>query len=236
MGAVIDVSNLTKTYGSLKAVNNVSLSVEQGEIFGLIGPNGAGKSTMIRLLTGQSAPDHGSIRVLDTNVIEKPVSSRKQVGVIPEQEVPPSFLTSEEYLRFVSEIRHVKDAEKKMKHWFEFLSFDSQKHKLSKDLSRGTRQKLMMSQAFFFEPKLAFIDEPLVNLDPLIQKKVKTFFKDYTKQGNTIFLCTHVLSIAQELCDRVAFMHNGHIVKTERVKTLITNYGTLEHAFERILS
>ena len=210
----IHVSNLTKKYGNLTALDNVSFEVKSGTLFGLLGPNGSGKSTMIKCLTGQIKPTEGKINVLGTDVLAEPVRVRENIGIIPEQENPPSFLTAEEYMYFVGKIRNLdrKDIESETKKWFKFLEFDSQRDILCKDLSRGTRQKLMFAQAFLHKPKLAFIDEPLINLDPIIQKNVKDFLLDEVKKGHTIFFSTHILEVAEEICNEVAILHQGKMI------------------------
>lgn len=222
----INVSNLTKKYGELTALNDVSLDVESGILFGLLGPNGSGKSTMIKCLTGQIKPTSGNIGVLGTDVVKEPVDVREKIGIIPEQENPPSFLTAEEYLYFVGRIRRLdrKDIEQETKKWFRFLEFESQRNILCKDLSRGTRQKLMFAQAFMHKPKLAFIDEPLINLDPIIQKSVKDFLLDEVKKGHTIFFSTHILEIAEEICDKVAILHLGNLIYVGKPKKDLTRF------------
>ena len=235
MKTVIEAREVSKSYGKIRAVKKVSLQVRKGEVFGLIGPNGAGKTTIVKILTGQTRPDKGSVNVLGVDVLKNPVKARERVGIIPEHEIPPSFLNCEEYLQFAAQIRGLKGLTNNIREWLEFLKFKNEKNKLSKDLSRGTRQKLMISQAFFFEPELVFIDEPLVNLDPLIQRKFKKFLRKYVKKGGTVFLCTHVLSMAEEVCDTVGFINEGEIIKTASVKDLLEKYDDLENAFVRII-
>ena len=210
--AVVEASGLAKAYGSIKALDGVDLKVEAGELFGLLGPNGAGKTTMIRSMTGQIRPDSGTVSVLGVDPAKDPVRARSLIGIVPEQETPPSFLTAEEYLHFVAKIRNLGDVDKRCGHWFRLLDFEDQRDMLCKDLSRGTRQKLMISQAFLHEPRLAFIDEPIVNLDPLVQKKVKDFFRDYVRKGGTIFFSTHVLEIAEEICTRIGIIDKGKMI------------------------
>jgi len=200
MVCVIEIKKLSKSFGQLKAVKNLNLSVKKGEFFGLLGPNGSGKTTTIRILTGQLMPTSGTASVLGVSVLKDPIKVRELVGIIPERETPPSFLTSVEYLHFVGKIRHLDNIEEKCNWWFEFLKFEDVKDVLCKDLSLGTRQKLMFAQAFLHEPEVAFIDEPLINLDPVIQKKVKDYLKDFAGRGGTVFFSTHVLEIAEELC------------------------------------
>lgn len=214
---MIQVKGLSKSYGQTKAVDGVDFSIGKGELFGLLGPNGSGKTTMIKMLTGQIKPTSGTLKVHGINVLEDPLRVRELVGVIPEQETPPSFLTAEEYLHFVAKIRKMEHYEEVCDKWFEFFDFGDQKNSLCKDLSRGTRQKLMFAQAFLHEPELAIIDEPLINLDPVMQKKVKDFLKGYVNNGGTIFISTHILEIAKEICTSIGIIYRGKLVFTGRL-------------------
>jgi ABC-2 type transport system ATP-binding protein len=214
---MIEVKNLSKSYGKTKAVDCMNLSIGKGELFGLLGPNGSGKTTMIKMLTGQIRPTSGTLKVHGINVLKEPLRVRELVGVIPEQETPPSFLTAEEYLHFVAKIRKMEYYEEACDKWFEFFDFGDQRNSLCKDLSRGTRQKLMFAQAFLHEPELAIIDEPLINLDPVMQKKVKDFLRDYVNNGGTIFISTHILEIAKEICTSIGIIYRGKLVYTGRL-------------------
>lgn len=231
MAQVISVDNLVKDYGTVKAVQGVSFSVGSGEIFGLIGPNGAGKTTIIKSLTGQIRPTSGRVSVLGIDAVADPVGVRAKVGIIPEQESPPSFLTAEEYLSFVAEIRGLTDASSRFDEWFRRLDFNGQRNVLCKDLSRGTRQKLMVAQAFIHRPPLVFIDEPLVNLDPIAQKRVKDFLKGYAKEGNTVFICSHLLESVEELCEEVAILKKGKVVAEGHIHDLLKRKEHLEELF-----
>jgi ABC-2 type transport system ATP-binding protein len=212
MATVIEVRGLTKQYGETVALNNVSLEVPAGALFGLLGPNGSGKSTTIRMLSGQTRPTAGTATVLGIDAAADPVGVRRQIGIIPEQETPPSFLTAEEYLAFIGSIRGLEAADEAADWWFEFLDFDDKRDVLCKDLSRGTRQKLMFAQAFLHRPTLALIDEPLVNFDPIVQHQVKEFLVEYVRQGNTVFLSTHILEVAEEVCTGYAILHRGRLL------------------------
>ena len=228
---VIKADGLTKMYGDLVAVNHVNLSVEKGALYGLLGPNGSGKSTMIKMLTGQIRPTTGSATVLGINVQKEPVGVRENVGIIPEQETPPSFLTASEYLQFVGAIRKVPEIDERSAWWFDFLDFADKKDVLCKDLSRGTRQKLMFAQAFIHKPELALIDEPLINFDPIMQHVVKDYLRDYVKAGNTIFLSTHILEVAEEICSGFAILHKGNLLHTGTVADLISEHRHLDEFF-----
>lgn len=233
---MIEIRNLSKSYGNTRAVNDVSLSIGKGELFGLLGPNGSGKTTMIKMLTGQIKPASGSIRVHGVDVLEDPIRVRELVGVVPEQETPPSFLTAEEYLHFVAKIRNMEQYEEACEKWFEFFDFDDQKNSLCKDLSRGTRQKLMFAQAFLNEPELAIIDEPLINLDPVMQRKVKDFLKGYVKSGGTIFISTHILEIAKQICTSIGIIYKGKLVHTGRLDDPVLQGRNFEEFFLELVS
>lgn len=228
---VIKADGLTKMYGDLVAVNHVNLSVEKGALYGLLGPNGSGKSTMIKMLTGQIRPTTGTATVLGINVQKEPVGVREHVGIIPEQETPPSFLTASEYLQFVGAIRKVPEIDERSAWWLDFLDFADKKDVLCKDLSRGTRQKLMFAQAFIHKPELALIDEPLINFDPIMQHVVKDYLRDYVKAGNTIFLSTHILEVAEEICSGFAILHKGNLLHTGTVADLTAEHRHLDEFF-----
>ena len=231
MAVVLEAKNLTKRYGDVIAVDNVSLAVEKGALFGLLGPNGSGKTTMIKMLTGQTRPTGGSATVLGLDVVQDPIGVRDRVGIIPEQETPPSFLTATEYLDFVGEVRKIQDVGKKADWWFDFLEFGEKRDVLCKDLSRGTRQKLMFTQAFLHQPALALIDEPLINFDPIMQRKVKDYLADYARRGNTIFISTHILGIAEEICSGFAILHKGKLLHTGTVADLAAQQQHLDDFF-----
>jgi ABC-2 type transport system ATP-binding protein len=233
MTTILEAQGLCKNYGDVAAVDAVSLSVQEGALFGLLGPNGSGKTTMIKMLTGQVRPTGGSATVLGLDVTRDPVEVRNRVGIIPEQETPPSFLTSMEYLRFVGAVRKIPDIEEKADWWFDFLEFRDKRDVLCKDLSRGTRQKLMFAQAFIHEPALALIDEPLINFDPIMQDVVKEYLAGYVKNGRTIFLSTHILEVAEEICSEFAILHKGKLLHTGPVAELT---GRGEHLPQFFLS
>ncbi len=233
MVMVIESQGLTKQFGDTMAVDNVTLSVPQGSLFGLLGPNGSGKTTMIKMLTGQIRPTNGQMTVLGLNVLNDPIGVRNSVGIIPEQETPPSFLTAMEYLAFVGAVRKIPDIKEKAAWWFRFLEFEDKRDVLCKDLSRGTRQKLMFAQAFLHKPVLALIDEPLINFDPIMQRKVKEYLAEYVKSGGTIFISTHILEIAEEICTGFAILHKGKLLYSGAISELS---GKKQHLSEFFFS
>ncbi|WP_414837315.1 ABC transporter ATP-binding protein [Candidatus Nanosalina sp. VS9-1] len=208
--SLIEVKGLKKSFGDVKALDGIDLEVEEGEIVGVLGPNGAGKSTLIQILTGQMKSDAGTAEILGIDPSENPVEAREKMGILPEREDPPSFLTGSEYLDFVSDTR---DTEIDKQAWIERLNMEGKMDSQTRNLSKGERQKLMITQAFFHDPEIVFIDEPLVNLDPVVQEEAKKVFKERRDNGGTVFLCTHVISLAEEVCDRVFFLKDGKITR-----------------------
>ena len=213
MTAVL-AEELTKTYGDFRALDGLSLSVDSGELFGFLGPNGAGKTTTIGVLTGQLTPDGGRASVLGTDPTTDPVETRRRIGVLPEQESPPSFMTPREYLSFVGTVRGLDDdrVDERIEDWADRLSYREKLDTLNTDLSRGQQQKVMITQAFLHEPGVVFIDEPLANLDPIIQERVKRVVVDYADRGNTVFLSTHHIEVAEEVCTRVGIVNEGRLI------------------------
>ncbi len=235
MTAVL-AEELTKTYGDFRALDGLSLSVDGGELFGFLGPNGAGKTTTIGVLTGQLLPDSGRASVLGTDPTTDPVETRRRVGVLPEQESPPSFMTPREYLQFVGTVRDIDDdrVDDRVAAWADRLAFREKLDTLNTDLSRGQQQKVMITQAFLHEPGVVFIDEPLANLDPIIQERVKRFVVDYADRGNTVFLSTHHIEVAEEVCTRVGIVNEGRLIARERPADLAGSESLLETFLENV--
>ena len=208
----IETEELTKRYGDLDALDGLSLSVDEGEFYALLGPNGSGKTTTIEILTGQREPTSGTARVLGNDPVTDPIAVRSDVGILPEREDPPSFLTPREYLEFVAEVRELIDVDERIERWADRLAFEGSLDNLATTLSEGQRQRVMLAAAFLHDPDLVFIDEPLVNLDPIMQEQVKRHLAEYCEAGNTIFLSTHYVDVAAELCTRVGIVTDGRLV------------------------
>jgi len=224
--AAVETTNLRKEYGEVVALGGLDLTVERGELYGLLGPNGSGKTTTIEILTGQRTPTTGSASVLGTDPVAEPVGVRESIGILPEREDPPSFLTPREYLAFVGDVRGIDGVEERIERWAEKLAFRGVLDTLSTDLSEGERQRVMLAQVFIHEPDLVFIDEPLVNLDPLMQADVKSHLREYCEAGTTLFLPTHFMEVAEQLCTRVGIIDDGALVAERDPTTL--DAGLLE--------
>lgn len=206
---LIKASDISKSYPDFE-LSDVNLQVEEGEIVGVLGPNGAGKSTLMQVLTGQEKRDSGELEVMGVDPEDDSVELRRRIGVLPEREDPPSFLTGKEYLEFVADVRS------EAMDWEFPERMNLNDHLLSqqtRELSKGERQKLMVIQAFFHQPELVFIDEPLINLDPLIQEEVKNVFREHRDRGGSMVLSTHLVSLAEEICDRVVFLRDGKVIE-----------------------
>jgi ABC-2 type transport system ATP-binding protein len=210
----VETTDLTRRYGDVTALDALSLSVGRGELYGLLGPNGAGKSTTINVLTGQLRPDSGEARVAGVDPVAKPVEARRRVGVLPESGRPPSFLTVREYFDFVAAARDMATGtlDDRVAAWADRLAFERKLDTLCADLSQGERQKVLITQAFVHEPTVVFIDEPLTSLDPIVQERVKRHVRDYVDAGNTVFLSTHFVSVAEEICTRVGIVDRGRLL------------------------
>ena len=218
---VITCTNLSKKYDEVLALNSVDIQIESGEFFGLLGPNGAGKTTFLKILTGQIQATRGEASIFGMEIGENVLDVKKKIAIVPEQESPPSFLTPREVLEMVTSIR--KTEEPKIDYWIEFFELEAMEGRVCRNLSRGQKQKVMLAAAFISEVKLMFLDEPFINLDPIVQTKVRDWLAEYVRKGGTVFLNTHLLENAQRLCDRAAIIHNGKVIAQGTPASLIRN-------------
>src|SRR4030066_2201102 len=151
---VLEAKDVVKEFGGMKALDRVSVSVDKGDFYGFFGPNGAGKSTLIRILTGQLEPTSGSVNVLGIDVMKEPLKVKELIGIVPEVESPPSYLTGYKYLYFVGKVRRLDNLEDRIERWLSFFDLDSKKGTICKDMSKGMRQKIMLASAFIHGPAL----------------------------------------------------------------------------------
>ena len=234
--SLVVAKDLGKRYGDFVALHPLNVKVSSGEFFGVFGPNGAGKSTFIKLLTGQLRPSIGAVEVLGIDAAKDPQKLKANIGIVPESESPPSYLTPSEFLQFVGKLRGVDDLENKVEHWMDWFGLQEKRDTMCKDLSKGQRQKVMLAAAFIHKPKLLFLDEPFANLDPIYQRKCRQWLLDHVKEGGTIFLCSHVLEMAERMCNRMAIINDGKVLAAGTVKGLKTSEEeTLEDVFIRLV-
>jgi ABC-2 type transport system ATP-binding protein len=228
--------DMGKRYGDFVALHPLNVEVHSGEFFGVFGPNGAGKSTFIKLLTGQLRPSIGQIEILGIDAEDSPQKLKANIGIVPESESPPSFLTPAEFLQFVARLRGLDNLEQNVEHWLDWFGLQEKRDTMCKDLSKGQRQKVMLASAFIHKPKLLFLDEPFANLDPIYQRKCREWLLEHVKEGGTIFLCSHVLEMAERMCNRMAIINNGKVLAAGTVTGLKENENeTLEDVFIRLV-
>jgi ABC-2 type transport system ATP-binding protein len=210
----VDIRNVTKRYNELVAVNNMNLTIQTGEIFALLGPNGSGKSTTLKMLMGLVQPTAGEISVLGLDVLKDPVEVKQQVGYVPESPNIYEFLTGIEYLDFIADIYGVPTDEKKQRitEYLKALQLEGREGDMINSYSDGMKKKISLISAFLHKPKLLILDEPLNALDPRSARIVKDLLHELKAQGVTTILSTHVLEIAEALCDRIAIMYQGNIL------------------------
>ena len=232
----IEVKDLYKSYGSVKVLRGVSLIVEEGEIYGLFGLNGAGKTTLLRVITGQISADSGEAYTSGIPFSD-PIGIKRSVGIVPEAESPPTFLTAREALELVCRIRDLDQLQDRVEEWLDFFDLGSKANILCRDLSKGQRQKIMLASAFIHEPKLLLLDEAFINLDPIYQKKIREYIQGLADGGRTVFMCTHILEIAEKLCTKVAVIDGGRIVAHGTINELRVQADEgLEEIFIRSVS
>jgi len=210
---VIDIRNLTKKYGEFIAVNDLSLSVKPGEIFGFLGPNGAGKTTTIRIMAGLSLPTSGQVLVGGIDVAENGVAAKAMSGYVPDRPYLYEKLTGRELLQFVVNLygREWSDCEARALEMLAYFELADWVDARIENLSHGMKQKLVIVAALVHDPKVLIIDEPMVGLDALAQRQVKLLFRRLAEEKKTVFLTTHTLSVAEAVCDRIAIIHRGRI-------------------------
>ena len=216
----IEINNLTKTYGKARGITNVSFDVEEGEIFGFIGPNGAGKSTTIRTLLSLIYPTSGSAKIFGKDCIEFGPEINKEIGYLPSEVFYYDNMKVIDLLNYSASF-YKKDCRKRIKELAEIMNLDL--NKKIDDLSYGNKKKVGIVQGLLHEPKLIMLDEPTSGLDPLMQQKFFDLLKAENKKGATILFSSHVLSEVQKMCERVAIIKEGKIIKIERISDLKEN-------------
>ena len=237
---MIQLIELTKNFGQLVAVNHVNLHVKRGEIFGFLGPNGAGKTTTIKMLTGLLKPTSGKALIDGYDVVSHPMEAKQVIGFIPDQPFIYEKLTGVEFLKFIGSLFGMKkeDIQWRSSDLLSLFELDGWGEELIESYSHGMKQRLVMSAALLHNPKVIIVDEPMVGLDPKGINLVKSVFRQKSREGVTIFLSTHTLEIAQELCHRLGIVNRGKLIAMGTLSELMTaleeetgQTGTLESLF-----
>jgi len=221
-GLAVELKDVVKRYSEIVAVNGLNLAIKPGEIFGLLGPNGSGKSTTLKMLLGLVQPDTGSVNVLGVDVKKDPLSVKRAVGYAPESPRLYEFLTGIEYLDFIGDIYDIPSSEKKDRiiEYLKALQLEGREGDMINSYSEGMKRKIALISAFLHKPKLLILDEPLNGLDPRAARIVKDFLHELKLQGVTTIMSTHVLEIAQALCDRIGIMYQGKLLALGSIEEL----------------
>jgi len=209
----VKLTSVSKRYGDITAVDYLDLEVKKGEIFGLLGPNGSGKSTTLKMILGLVKPDSGSVNVLGINVEDDPVAVKRKVGYVPESPRVYEFLTGLEFLDFTGDIFEMRMEEKKkrVEEFLKALDLEGREGDMISSYSEGMKQKVVIISAIMHRPELLLLDEPLSGLDPKSARIVKDLLREMASQGVTTIMSTHILEIAQAMCDRIAIMYDGRL-------------------------
>ena len=229
---MLEIKNLTKTYGTKKAVDNLSLTVKDGELCAFIGKNGAGKTTTIKCVCGIIDFDNGEIIVNGKNIKQEPLDAKQTFAYIPDNPSMYDFMTAISYLNFVCDIYKVnkKDRRERIEMYASLFEIKENLGQEISSFSHGMKQKLAIISALVHNPKLIILDEPFVGLDPTSTHKLKNIMKDLTKLGVSIFFSTHILEVAEKLCDHVIILNDGKIVKQGTMKEVLGD-ESLENIF-----
>ncbi len=228
MAAVIETEGLTKRYGRHTAVENLSFTVEEGEIFGFLGPNGAGKTTTLLMLLGLTEPSAGSARVLGFDPVRQPLEVKSAVGYLPEQVGFYTDMTALENLAFVAQLNNLSQTEaaRRMDEALNMVGLAQEVNKLAGTFSRGMRQRLGIAELLIKDPKLIFLDEPTLGLDPDGINKMLDLIVNLAREKNiSVLLSSHLLHQVQRICDRVGIMRQGHLVDTGSLTDLAKKMG-----------
>ena len=210
---MIELTGLTKRYGSFTAVDAIDLTVPKGELFGFLGPNGAGKTTTLRMIAGILRPSAGTVKIGEVDVTTHPMQAKSILGYIPDRPYIYEKLTGAEFLRFVAGLygQNGKDIEHRGRELLALFDLDDWRDELVESYSHGMRQKLIISSAFIHKPDVIVVDEPMVGLDPKAARILKDLFREYTRRGHTVMMSTHTLEVAETMCDRIGIIQGGRI-------------------------
>lgn len=235
---MLKLEGISKSYGKskVKAVNDVNLEVKSGEIFGFLGPNGAGKTTTIKMIVGLLKPDEGKVFVDGVNVWEEPLKSKEKISYVPDNPEIYDRLKGIEHLNFIADMYGIeKDKRKeKIEYYSKLFNIENALWDIISSYSHGMKQKLVLTSALLNDPQLFILDEPMVGLDPKSSFNLKEIMRHMCDQGKTVFFSTHVMEVAEKLCDRIAIINNGRIIALgtmEELRSSAKEKESLENIF-----
>lgn len=229
---MIEITNVEKSFGAVKAVDGLSLTIERGEVFGLLGKNGAGKTTTIKMLTLQLKPTAGEILFERRPIIGNEIFIKSLIGVVPQHLNFDQDLTVEENLELHGRLHHMNRAERRERiaELLSFVELEKVRRSFIRELSGGMKRRLLIIRALIHRPQILFMDEPTVALDPQVRRKIWELIRSLKAQGITIVLTTHYIEEAEALCDRVAILNRGRLATLDTTANLCKN-GSLEDKF-----
>lgn len=223
----VSLQNVHKVYNNIPVVNDLSLTIQSGEMFGLLGPNGAGKSTTIRMLTTLTKPTQGHIEVAGFDVMRQPLQAKQSLGVVLQQTSVDADLTVWENMELHGRLHHLPNPgrQQSINRWLEYVELIERRNDLVKTLSGGIKRRLQIARALLHEPKILFLDEPTVGLDPQTRRRLWEIILDLNKQGMTMLLTTHYMDEVEYLCDRIGIMDGGKLISLGTLQQLKLQYG-----------
>ncbi len=219
MSVIVRLDNVSKTYGDIKAVQNITFELHAGEIMGFLGPNGAGKTTTMKMITGYMTPDSGTISINGFDIMKESVRARKLIGYLPESNPLYLDMTVEEYLLFISRMRGLDNPQKAMRDALLKCGIDNVSHRIIGHLSKGYKQRVGLAQAIIHDPEILILDEPVNGLDPKQITEIRALIKKLGEE-KTVILCSHILSEVEAVADRVLIVNDGCIVADDTMENL----------------
>ena len=236
MATIIETSHLIKRFKRLTAVNDLNLKIEEGDTFGFLGPNGAGKTTTIRMLTGFLKPTGGSIRIMGHDVFTDGKRAREHIGLVPDMYGLYEVLNADEHLHYYGALFGMSksEREKNINRVLSLVHLDERRKSKIKEYSHGMKQRLVIAQALLNNPKLLFLDEPTIGLDPKGAYEVRKIIKELSKEGMTIFMSSHLLTEVQDVCSSVGIINFGTLIKQDSIKNLSDQLQIQEGKFIKI--
>ncbi|MEO8231205.1 MAG: ABC transporter ATP-binding protein [Ignavibacteriota bacterium] len=233
---MLEIKNVTKKFGSFTAVNNLNLTVKSGDFFGFIGQNGAGKTTTIKMVSGLYNPTSGSISIGGFDIYKEPIKAKSLIGYIPDQPFIYEKLTGREFLFFSGGLYSIEKNKLKkiINEIIEQLEIGDWVDKRTEEYSQGMKQRITIASALLHDPKLLLVDEPMVGLDPQSAVIVKNILKEKAKNGAAIFMSTHSLNVAEEICTKIGIIKDGNMIFSDDTKVLETIKGSNHHSLESL--
>jgi len=233
---MIELKAVCKKYGNFRAVDDLNLTVARGEIFGFLGPNGAGKTTTIKMIAGVLEPSAGTIAIGGIDLLKQPEAAKRKIGFIPDRPYLYEKLTAMEFLKFTADLYGVPHEvyRRKARKNLAMFSLSDWSDELIESYSHGMKQRLIMSAALLHEPEIIIVDEPMVGLDPAAIIMVKELFQSLARSGVSVFMSTHTLAVAEDVCDRVGIIHHGRLIASGTTADLRREANVTDADLEKV--